>query len=53
MATGYRGMIDATRRLMGDDVAGRLRPILGIDEEGEISGAFRVMEVPNLWYILG
>ena len=53
MATGYHGFIDTTRRIMGEKIAGRIRPIMGIDEEGESSGGYRQVEVPNLWYIFG
>ena len=53
MATGYHGQIDTTRRIMGEKISGKLRSMMGIDEEGESSGNCRQVEVPNLWYIYG
>lgn len=36
LATGYKTMNDAVRQILGDEVADRVKPIWGVDEEGEL-----------------
>lgn len=53
LATGYRGMIDTARRLLGDDVADRCGPVWGLDEEGELRGVWRRSGHDGLWFMGG
>ncbi|KIV77303.1 hypothetical protein PV11_09110 [Exophiala sideris] len=49
-ATGFVGSMKvAIHDLLGSDVAERIEDFWGIDEEGEIKGAFRPSGHPNLW----
>ena len=41
------------RRICGDEVADKCKPLWGMDEEGEINGCWKDMGVPGLWYIMG
>ncbi|KAF9058670.1 hypothetical protein BDP27DRAFT_1386030 [Rhodocollybia butyracea] len=51
-ATGYRHMQSIMRRIFGEtiDQAG---PAGGMDEEGEMRGAYKPTGHPGLWYALG
>lgn len=53
LATGYKNMRETARRLLGDEVADRCPPVLGIGEDGEISGLYRALEAPNFWFMAG
>ena len=44
---------DQIRKVGGDELMGRIKPVYGLDSEGEITGAWRNFGVPNMWYILG
>ncbi|CAG5186715.1 uncharacterized protein ALTATR162_LOCUS11681 [Alternaria atra] len=52
-ATGYTNTIESIRRTLGDEIASRVGPIWGVDEEGEAKTAFRESGVPNLWIMVG
>lgn len=52
-ATGFTNTIESIRATLGDDVAGKVGPIWGVDEEGEAKTAFRESGVPNLWIMVG
>jgi len=39
--------------LYGADVAKNVKPLWGLDDEGEIRGAWKDMGVPGLWYMVG
>ena len=41
LATGYRGLPDLVRDLLGDDVADRVGPIWDFGEDGELRSMFR------------
>lgn len=41
------------RRICGDAVAHKCKPIWGLDTDGEIYGAWRDMGVKGLWYLTG
>ncbi|KIK03022.1 hypothetical protein K443DRAFT_677178 [Laccaria amethystina LaAM-08-1] len=50
------GLTDAhygIRRICGDGVADKCKPLWGMDEEGEINGCWKDLGVPGLWYIMG
>ena len=53
LATGFSNTIDSVRRTLGDDVASRVKPIWGMDEEGELNSAWRDTGVKNLWLMVG
>jgi len=52
-ATGYKNMRETARRLLGDDVASRCKPVWGLDEEGEVSSMWRGSGHPGLWFMGG
>ncbi len=39
--------------ILGEDVAKRVKPIWGLDEEGELRTAWRDTGVPNFWFMMG
>ncbi|KAH8704913.1 putative flavin-containing monooxygenase [Talaromyces proteolyticus] len=52
--TGFLGnMRDTARQLFGDEVADRADDFWGVDDEGEIKGAYKPMEQLGLWYMGG
>lgn len=53
LATGYKGMIETARRLLGDDVADRCSPVWGLDDEGELRGVWRQSGHQGLWFMGG
>ncbi|KAH9940017.1 dimethylaniline monooxygenase (N-oxide-forming) [Epithele typhae] len=53
LATGYTHMRDANAALFGADLLARTEPDWGLDDEGEIHGAYRACGVPGLWYASG
>lgn len=52
-ATGYKGMIETARRLLGDEVADRCTPVWGLDDEGELRGVWRRSGHDGLWFMGG
>ncbi|KAF9270756.1 FAD/NAD(P)-binding domain-containing protein [Marasmius fiardii PR-910] len=52
-ATGYGDVRTFIRKICGDEVGAKCKPIWGLDEEGELQGTFRSLGVPGLWYIMG
>ena len=52
-ATGYQGMLETARRLLGDEVADRCGPVWGLDEEGELQGVWRQSGHEGLWFMGG
>lgn len=53
LATGYSNMKETARRIFGDNVADRLNPVWGLDEEGEFKTMWRDSGHPNFWYMGG
>jgi cation diffusion facilitator CzcD-associated flavoprotein CzcO len=53
LATGYRGLQDLVRELLGDTVAERTGPIWGFGEDGELRNMFRRTGQPGLWFTAG
>jgi len=41
------------RKLLGPEVGARLKPIWGLDPEGEIQGVWRDVGIPHVWYMMG
>lgn len=53
LATGYSNMINSARRIFGDKVADRLKPVWGLNDEGELNTMWRDSGHPNFWYMGG
>jgi putative flavoprotein involved in K+ transport len=53
LATGYHDLRHTTRTLLGDEVADRVRPVGGLDEEGELGCLWRESGFPNYWLMAG
>ncbi|KAJ7639050.1 hypothetical protein FB45DRAFT_740642 [Roridomyces roridus] len=52
-ATGVGDVRDNIRRVCGDEITNKCRPIWGLDAEGEIQGCWRDTGIPGLWYMMG
>ncbi|TFK48079.1 FAD/NAD(P)-binding domain-containing protein [Heliocybe sulcata] len=52
-ATGYDQPRDAVIRLLGGKFSDKVKPIWGLNDEGEFNGNWRDLGVPNLWYMIG
>ncbi|KAA1476329.1 FAD/NAD(P)-binding domain-containing protein [Dentipellis sp. KUC8613] len=52
-ATGYGDPKDAVRPIVGEEVTNKLKPIWGLDRDGEIQVAWRDSGVPNLYFMMG
>ncbi|KAJ6502848.1 hypothetical protein C8R47DRAFT_1007901 [Mycena vitilis] len=52
-ATGLGDAREGVRKICGDAVGDKCKPIWGLNAEGEINGAWRDLGVPGLWYMLG
>ena len=53
MTDSLEDLHDQIRKVGGDELVSRCKPIWGLDSEGEILGAWRNFGVPNMWYMLG
>jgi putative flavoprotein involved in K+ transport len=53
LATGYQNMRESARRLLGDKVADRARPVWGLDDEGELRTIWRRSGHDRLWFMGG
>lgn len=53
MATGYKSQQDLVRLLFGNEIAERVGPVWGYDEEGELRNMWRRTGQPGLWFIAG
>ncbi len=53
VATGYQNMSESVRALFGGDVAARVGPVWGLDEEGEVRAMWRRTGQPGLWIMGG
>ncbi|KAI9507262.1 FAD/NAD-P-binding domain-containing protein, partial [Russula earlei] len=52
-ATGYGDARTPLRKILGPDIGARLKPIWGLDSEGEIRSVWRDLGVPRLWCMMG
>ncbi|KAJ5731797.1 Flavoprotein [Penicillium malachiteum] len=52
LATRFKNAIESVRRIFGDDVARKCKPIWGIDE-GELRCAWKETGVQNMWLMVG
>ena len=44
---------EAVRKVCGDEIADKIKPLWGLNEEGEINGCYRDLGYQGLWYIMG
>lgn len=49
----YEAVQDAIRGLCEPDIAAKIKPVWGLDDECEINSAWRDCGVENLWIMLG
>ncbi|GBE78764.1 putative indole-3-pyruvate monooxygenase YUCCA8 [Sparassis crispa] len=52
-ATGFDSPISAIAKLAGEELASKITPIWGLNEEGELRSAWRWLGVQNLWFMMG
>ena len=53
LATGYKGQEHLVARLFGEEVAARVGPVWGFDDEQELRNMFVRTPQPGLWFIAG
>ncbi|MBS1675887.1 MAG: NAD(P)/FAD-dependent oxidoreductase [Actinobacteria bacterium] len=53
MATGFSNMRDTARRLFGDELGDRVKPVWDLDQEGEINTLWRDSGHPGFWFMGG
>ncbi|MBB5498811.1 NAD(P)/FAD-dependent oxidoreductase [Paraburkholderia sp. MM5384-R2] len=51
MATGYESQQEVVRELLGHEVADRVGPIWGLDEQGELSNMYKPTAQKGLWFL--
>ncbi|KAJ7730607.1 hypothetical protein DFH07DRAFT_848634 [Mycena maculata] len=52
-ATGLGDARNGVRKICGDEIGDQCKQIWGLNDEGEIHGAWRDLGVPGLWYMIG
>ncbi|KAJ7490350.1 hypothetical protein B0H11DRAFT_2010164 [Mycena galericulata] len=52
-ATGVGDVRENIQRVCGDELTHKVKPIWGLDAEGEIKGCWRDLGIPGLWYMMG
>ncbi|KAK6992953.1 flavin-containing monooxygenase [Favolaschia claudopus] len=52
-ATGFGDAREGLRKVFGDELREKCKKIWGLNEEGEINGAWRDLGIPGLWYMTG
>ncbi|KAI0294205.1 hypothetical protein BC826DRAFT_1091694 [Russula brevipes] len=52
-ATGYGDARAPLLSILGPEAGARLKPIWGLDPEGEIQGVWRDLGIPRAWYMMG
>ncbi|KAI0294206.1 hypothetical protein BC826DRAFT_1012963 [Russula brevipes] len=52
-ATGYGDARTPLRNILGPELGARLKPIWGLDPEGEIQSAWRDLGIPRAWCMTG
>lgn len=50
LATGFRGIHDTARRVLGDAVADKCGPVWGLDDEGELRSVWRRSGHDGFWF---
>ena len=51
MATGYQPQQEVVRELLGNEIAGNVGPIWGIDADGEVANMYKPTGQKGLWFI--
>ena len=51
LATGYQSQQEVVRELLGGDVADKVDPIWGLDEQGELSNMYKPTAQKGLWFL--
>lgn len=52
-ATGYTGFKDTVEGILGSTYAEKLKPVWGLDSEGELRSVCRDCGIPRVYYIVG
>ena len=52
-ATGLGDAREEYKRLLGDELGGKLKQIWGLDSSGELKGVWRDVGIDNLWSMMG
>lgn len=52
-ATGYQNMKGTAKKIFGEEVADRVKPVWGLDEEGELRTLWRDSGHPGFWFMGG
>lgn len=52
-ATGYQAPADVVRALLGEEVAERIGPVWGLDQDGELANMYKPTPQKGLWFIGG
>jgi cation diffusion facilitator CzcD-associated flavoprotein CzcO len=53
LATGYHNLSAEVARSFGDEVAAKVGPVWGLDDEGELRNMWRPTAQPGLWFHAG
>jgi len=53
LATGFKSIGDTVAELFGQEIADRVGPVWGLDEEGEIRNVARRTAQDGLWFMCG
>jgi cation diffusion facilitator CzcD-associated flavoprotein CzcO len=53
LATGYANMRETARKLFGDELADRVKPVWDLDPEGELNALWRDSGHPGFWFMGG
>jgi len=51
--TGLNDTRYTVRQICGDEVAEKMKPLWGLNEEGEFNGCYRNLGYDGLWYSMG
>jgi cation diffusion facilitator CzcD-associated flavoprotein CzcO len=52
-ATGYQAPTDVTRKLLGEEIAQKIGPVWGMDQDGEMCNMYKPTPQKGLWFIGG
>jgi len=52
-ATGYHNQQEVVREILGEEIAGKVGPIWGLDADGELANMFKPTAQKGLWFIGG
>lgn len=52
-ATGYQPPSEVVRKLLGNEIAEKIGPVWGLDQDGEMCNMYKPTPQPGLWFIGG